>query len=125
MMSPPGRCLKSFVLRCLQLQWLPPECGRHLALRTSVQFKADLVEHESQRLVRLAGRLQHEHVAELLKLCEQASASLRLDLTDLLSVDAPGLEALVSMQQRGAVLEGASPYLVLQLECAQPKHDHK
>jgi ABC-type transporter Mla MlaB component len=86
-----------------------------------VHFKADVVDEASRRVVRLAGRLQREHVAELVNVCEQFPAGVRLDLTDLVSLDAPGREALLAIVERGASLEGASPYVALQLEGARPK----
>jgi hypothetical protein len=88
-----------------------------------VLFKADVDNHEGFRIVRLAGRLQCEHVDELMRLCEESTPVLRLDLTDLVSVDPSGLETLSVMQQRGAQVEGASPYIALQLERVRPARD--
>jgi anti-anti-sigma regulatory factor len=81
-----------------------------------VQFKAEISVHEHFRIVRLAGRLQAEHVADLMTECDGFRTRVRLDLADLVSMDPSGLDALLLMQERGAELEGASPYLVLQLE---------
>ena len=88
-----------------------------------MQFKADVDNHEGYRTVRLAGRLQCEHAAELMRLCEESTTALRLDLTDLISVDPSGVETLLLMQERGAQLEGASPYIALQLERVGPARD--
>ena len=79
--------------------------------------------HRGSRTVQLAGRLQCEHTHELIRLCEEGSARLRLDLTDLVSADPSGVETLLLMQERGAQLEGASPYIVLQLEGVRPGPD--
>jgi hypothetical protein len=84
-----------------------------------VQFKAEIVDCAGSRIVRLAGRLQCEHTDELMRLCDECTPALRLDLTDLMSADPSGLETLLSMQQRGAQLKGASPYIALQLEGAR------
>lgn len=84
-----------------------------------MQFKAEVIDREGHRLVRLAGWLQRQHLAELLSACEASPPPLRIDLTDLLSVDASGLDALLSMRRRGVELEGASPYLTLQMERVQ------
>jgi hypothetical protein len=86
-----------------------------------VQFKAEIVDHAGFRIVRLAGRLQCEHTDELIRLCEASTPALRLDLTDLVSADPSGLETLLLIQQRGAQLKGASPYIVLQLDGAGPQ----
>lgn len=63
---------------------------------------------------------------ELVRLCEQAPGPVRLDLSDLVSAGAEGLEALALLKNRGAQLVGTSPYLALQLEVAEaahPRHD--
>jgi ABC-type transporter Mla MlaB component len=83
----------------------------------------DVGNHEGFRTVRLAGRLQCEHVDELMRLCEESTPALRLDLTDLVSVDPSGLETLSLIRQRGAQVEGASPYIALQLERLGPARD--
>ena len=88
-----------------------------------MQFKAEVDNHTGYRTVRLAGRLQCEHAAELMRLCEESTPALRLDLTDLISADPSGLETLSLMQQRGAQVEGASPYIALQLERVGPGRD--
>jgi ABC-type transporter Mla MlaB component len=85
-----------------------------------VQFKAEVDSREGFRIVRLVGRLQREHADELLRLCEEPSKLLRLDLTDLVSIDAGGLETLLALQRRGAALERASPYIALRLDGARP-----
>jgi len=85
-----------------------------------VQFKAEVALHQGFRIVRLVGRLQAEHVPDLMTACDEFRARVRLDLADLVSMDTSGLDALLLMQQRGAELEGASPYVALQVERAQP-----
>jgi hypothetical protein len=88
-----------------------------------VQFKAEVVGEGSYRLVRLVGRLQREHLAELMGLCAGPAESVRLDLTDLVSADESGLQALLSMRQRGINLRDESPLIALQLERARPERD--
>jgi hypothetical protein len=86
-----------------------------------MQFRAELQGREGRWTVRLAGRLEGEQSAELVRLCDEARTPERLDLTDLLSVDAVGLDTLRALQSRGAELVGASPYLALQLEAGQTR----
>jgi ABC-type transporter Mla MlaB component len=86
-----------------------------------VQFKAEVHDHERRRVVQLAGRLQRDQSAELVRLCDESPKPVRLDLAELVSVDAAGLETLVMLRSRGAELVGASPYLALQLKSAQAK----
>jgi hypothetical protein len=72
------------------------------------------VDESDRRIVRLAGRLGEAQVPELLMACGEASP-LELDLSDLLSADAAGLEALQRVQARGATLVGVPGYFQLQL----------
>ena len=95
---------------------------RFLLTCARVQFKAEVHDRERFRVVRLAGRLQGEHATELTRLCDESPKPVRLDLADLISADAVGLETLVLLQSRGAELVGASPYVALQLDSEQAKH---
>ncbi len=72
-------------------------------------------QEEGRRIVRLAGRLGEAQVPEMLKACAQPGP-LVLDLSDLLSVDAAGLEALQRVRAQGATLAGVPGYIQLQLE---------
>src|SRR5690606_32938817 len=57
------------------------------------------------RTVRVAGRFGAAEVPELLRACEGAS-TLTLDLTDLVSADAAGLQALHRMRRHGGRVVG-------------------
>jgi hypothetical protein len=48
-------------------------------------------------------------------LCSGSDEPLRLDLTDLVSADQAGLEALRALAHLGVALEGVSPYLAIRL----------
>lgn len=67
-------------------------------------------------LVRLAGRLSGAQVPDLLQACASGHGSVRLDLTDLLSADPVGLEALRRLSEKGADLIGVPEYIQLKLE---------
>lgn len=86
-----------------------------------MQFRAEVHDHERRRIVRLEGRLRREQSPELTRLCDESPKPVRLDLTDLISADAVGLETLLMLRSRGAELVGASPYLAMQLESEQAK----
>ena len=73
-----------------------------------------VVDESDRRIVSLAGRLGEAQVPELLMACGEAGP-LELDLSDLLSADAAGLEALQRVQARGATLVGVPGYIQLQL----------
>jgi len=82
-------------------------------------FKAEVVDDGGRITLRLAGRLDREQSPELLHLYDETRVAVRLDLTDLLSADAAGLDTLRTLRSRGAGLVGLTPYLGLQLD-AQP-----
>ena len=74
------------------------------------------VGRESGRLVvHLAGHLSEAQVPELLAACAEA-AQPRIELDELVSADAVGLDALLRMEQRGAQLVGLLEYLRLELD---------
>jgi len=74
-----------------------------------------VVQEIDRRVVRLAGRLDAGHVAELLRACGE-SGPVHLDLTDLISADAAGVEALQRMRAAGASLVGAPVYIQMKLD---------
>jgi hypothetical protein len=74
----------------------------------------------TRRVVRLAGRLTSAHVPELLKACN-GSHELDLDLSELLSADVAGLDAIRRIHHNGASLIRPSGYIQFQLDSA-PDH---
>ena len=76
-----------------------------------------IVTEGDHRIVRLAGRLSVAQVPELLIACAGQSG-MELDLTDLLSADAAGIEALQRIRRGGATLSGIPGYIQLQLHTA-------
>ena len=76
------------------------------------------MDETDRRLVRLAGRLSVAQVPELLGACANVT-SIQLDLTDLVSVDVAGIEALQRLRDQGAELTGAPGYLQLKLDSHQ------
>jgi hypothetical protein len=81
-----------------------------------VECRIEVVEGADHRLVRLAGRLAEGQVPELLRVCDAAAVPLRLHLGDLISLDAVGLETLLRLRQRGAVLMDVPTYIQLKLD---------
>jgi hypothetical protein len=82
-----------------------------------------VVQEDGRRLVRLAGQLGEAQVPELLLACGLQGAlapgtghALQLDLTELVSADAAGIEALRRVRAAGATLVGAGGYLQLKLD---------
>jgi ABC-type transporter Mla MlaB component len=76
-----------------------------------------IVTEGDRQIVRLAGRLSAAQVPELLIACAD-QAAIELDLTDLLSADASGIEALQRLRRKGATLSGTPGYIQLQLHTA-------
>jgi hypothetical protein len=76
-----------------------------------------IVTEGDRQIVRLAGRLSAAQVPELLTACADRSG-IELDLTDLLSADASGIEALQRLRRKGATLSGTPGYIQLQLHSA-------
>jgi hypothetical protein len=74
-----------------------------------------VVREGDRRVVRLAGRLGAAHVPELLRACAEES-SLELDLTDLVSADVTGIDALQRIRGTGAALTGAPGYIQMKLD---------
>jgi hypothetical protein len=61
--------------------------------------------------VSLAGHLKAEQVPELWRVCGTVSTRIRIDLSDLLSADAVGIDALRRLGQGGAEFVGVAQYL--------------
>jgi hypothetical protein len=68
-----------------------------------------------RRIVRVAGRLSIAQVPELLAACAP-EGPLALDLSDVVSVDVAGIEALQRVRAGGATLVGAPGYIQLKLD---------
>ena len=61
--------------------------------------------------VSLAGHLRAEQVPELCRVCGTATGRIRIDLSDLVSADAVGVDALRRLGRGGAELVGVAHYL--------------
>lgn len=99
--------------------------GPVLADVVPVQFKAEVDDQPSRRVIRLVGSLRGEMSAEVTRLFDESQVPVRLDLADLVWVDAVGLQTLVRLQDRGAELLGASPFVALQLDSARARRSKK
>jgi anti-anti-sigma regulatory factor len=69
----------------------------------------------SRRIVRLAGRLTDAEVPELLRACAE-TRSLDLDLSDLVSADCAGIDAIRRIRLAGASLVGTQGYIQIKLD---------
>ncbi len=75
----------------------------------------EVVTKDNRRIVRVAGRLSMAHVAEMLTACADSQA-LELDLTDLVSADMAGIDALQRVRTKGATLVGTPGYIQMKLD---------
>jgi hypothetical protein len=94
--------------------------GPCLAITSGVDCRIQVWDEGGVRVVSIAGRLMNDHVPSLLTACGQAPA-LRLDLTDVLSVDAIAADALRRIRDAGAQLTGVPTYIQLKLDSNAPK----
>jgi hypothetical protein len=74
-----------------------------------------VVEQAERRVLLLAGRLSVAQVPELLGACA-GEVPLEIDLTELMSADVAGIEALQRLREQGSSLVGVSGYLQLKLD---------
>ena len=89
--------------------------GVTLALVARVDCWIGVVTERARRVVRVAGRLSVAQVPELLRACSD-EGPLELDLSDLVSADMAGIEALQRVRGGGATLVGTPGYIQLKLD---------
>jgi len=80
-----------------------------------MECRIDVTSQAGSYVVRVAGRLTDEHVPDLLRVCSPL-APLQLDLTQLDSANAIGIEALQRLQKSGAEIVGATHFIQLLLD---------
>lgn len=93
-------------------------CGGSLAAPRGVECLLEIVDSPDLRLIRLVGRLTDAHVPDLLQACAAAGRTVRLELRDLVSIDAAGLDVLRRLRHRGTLLVDAPVYIQLKIDAA-------
>ena len=81
-----------------------------------MECRIEVVREDKHQVVRIAGRLAEAQAGAFLEACAAAGAAPVLDLTDLVSADAVGLDALLRMRAKGARFVGLPEYMRLKLE---------
>jgi anti-anti-sigma regulatory factor len=76
-----------------------------------VECRIQVVHQDDGCTVLLAGRLKAAQVHDLRGICATVRGRIRIDLSDLLSADAVGLDALRRLRHDGAELVGVAQYL--------------
>jgi hypothetical protein len=98
-----------------------------LLLWSPVTFRITLDRDSEIQIVRIAGWLESEDVAELERVVSDTSGRLRLDLTELRSADQTGVTLLKALRACGVSFVGASPFirLLLATEPSRPPPEHR
>ncbi len=89
----------------------PVPNGATLASPLAVECRIQVVHQDDGCTVLLAGRLNAAQVHDLRRICDAEQGAIRIDLSDLLSADAVGIDALRRLRQTGAELVGVAQYL--------------
>jgi hypothetical protein len=97
----------------------PPGNGRRsldhfLPPGAAVHCRIQLRRENNRVVVHLAGRLAGQEVPELLEACGTGEPPI-LELDELVSADAIGLDALLRIEEGGALLIGLPEYIRLKL----------
>ena len=87
-------------------RFLPPPAAVHCRIEVRRQ--------DNRHVVHLAGRLANQEVPELLEACIADTPPI-LELDELVSADAVGLDALLRIEEGGGQLVGLPEYIRLKL----------
>jgi hypothetical protein len=85
--------------------------------RATVDCWIGVVTEVDRRIVRVAGRLSAAQVPELFTACA-VGGPVEIDLSDLVSADVAGIEALQRVRGQGATIVGTPGYIQLKLDSA-------
>ena len=66
-------------------------------------------------VISVDGRLDSKGLGELERVCREAKAPLKLDLSELRSADDAAIEAIRKLTDKGTELTGLSPYISIRL----------
>ena len=82
-------------------------------------FRITRLDHQPGTLLRVAGRLEQQGLAELERSCRESVLPLTIDLSELTHADKKAVVTLSQLATEGAHLVGASPYLAMLLDSAE------
>ena len=83
-----------------------------------VAIRIDITSEGPETVVRIAGRLSGVVVAQLKKACDPIEGAFVLDLSNLLFADDAGIDVIRTLDEKGAEVRGASPFVQLLLDDA-------
>ena len=81
-----------------------------------MEIRIDITSEGPETVVCIAGRLSGVSVAQLRKACDPIEGALVLDLSNLLFADDAGIDVIRTIDEKGAEVRGASPFVQLLLE---------
>ena len=73
----------------------------------------------SNTVVRIAGRLEEDHLAELQQHCAVNEEKLAIDVSEVRGADSESIRWMHAVAERGAAITGPSPYIALLLKRAE------
>ena len=91
-----------------------------MAVACAVTVLITVVEQVGPRRIHLTGRLTGEEVEALEQAVGDGPGAARLELDDLRSADANGLNALRRLRAEGVELHGVPPHLAWRIEADAP-----
>ena len=109
----------------MRLAYRAREVASLLPSAANVDCLMEIVDLADHRLIRLVGRLTAAQVHELLEASRASHQLVRLDLSELMSVDAIGLQTLHDIRRHGAELLDAPAYIQLKLESLSAKESKR
>jgi ABC-type transporter Mla MlaB component len=86
-----------------------------LSRARTMSIRVTRTTDDCETVLKIDGRLRREDVGELAKERRYVQGPLVLELSNLQSADAAGVEILKRLASAGAMIRGASPYIKLLL----------
>jgi anti-anti-sigma regulatory factor len=85
--------------------------GPHIAATAGVMFKLEKISDGCNKIIRLVGRIQSEHLDELKTQLTGSGAQIVLDLDEVTLVDVDVVRFFNSCEKQGVCLLHCSPYI--------------
>ena len=83
-----------------------------------MNIRIDFISDGSETVVRISGRLDSTAVAQLKEACDPIEDPFVIDLSNLLFADDKGINAIRVLADKGAPVQGASPFVQMLLDDA-------
>ena len=83
-----------------------------------MEIRIDIESEGPVTVVHITGRLSRATVPRLRKTCDEIKGVFELELSNLRSVDAAGIDIIRTLGEKGAKIRGASPFIQLLLDDA-------